>query len=55
MQIGTGQVDPDELTQGRVDLGKELTRDNLTRFQVDGEYFEGKTTKNKYKFNTKSD
>ena len=55
MQIGTGRVDPGELTQGRVDLGNELTLDNLTRFQVDEEYFEGQTTKNKYKFNTKSD
>ena len=25
MQIGTGRVDPDELTLGRVDLGNELT------------------------------
>ena len=29
MQIGTGQVDPGELTQGRVDLGNELTRGQL--------------------------
>ena len=25
MQIGTGRVDPGELTQGRVDLGNEVT------------------------------
>ena len=29
MQIGTGRVDPGELTQGRVDLGNELTRGQL--------------------------
>ena len=52
MQIGTGRVDPGKLTQVRVDLGNELTWGQL---EVDGEYFEGQTTKNKYKFNTKSD
>ena len=29
MQIGTGRVDLGELTQGRVDLGNELTRGQL--------------------------
>ena len=28
-QIGTGRVDPGELTQGRVDLGNELTRGTI--------------------------
>ena len=29
MQIETGRVDPGEFTQGRVDLGNELTRGQL--------------------------
>ena len=29
MQIGAGRVDQGELTQGRVDLGNELTREQL--------------------------
>ena len=29
MQIGTGRVDPGEMTQGRVDLGNELARGQL--------------------------